>query len=82
MSELKKYLQEQYRMADHKDVEEFALEVLKTTKANLEYHQKRTQALIASGSLFSHAHEAIRQSETLLKLSQQLVKMEDTLPKM
>ena len=78
MSELKKYLQEQYIMPEHRDVEDFALEMLRTTKANLEYHQKRTQALIASADLERHAKDAIREAESLLRITNQLVVLEKT----
>jgi len=40
-SELEKYLRETYAMPEHRDVHDFALEMLKTSRANLEYHQRR-----------------------------------------
>ena len=79
MSELKKYLQDQYKMPDHRDVEDFALEMLKTTKANLEYHQMRTRSLIASEAIGRHAKDAIRESETLLEIAKMLVAAEGIL---
>jgi hypothetical protein len=35
MDKLKKYLQDEYQMQDHREIEEFTLEVLKTLKIKL-----------------------------------------------
>ena len=60
-SELEKYLRETYAMPEHRDVHDFALEMLKTSRANLEYHQRRTQTLIGAQQLQYHIHEVLRQ---------------------
>lgn len=79
MSDLKKYLQYECKMPEHREVEEFALEMLKTTKSNLEYHQMRTRSLIASEDLGRHAKDAIQQAETLLEIAKLLVTAEGRL---
>jgi hypothetical protein len=67
MQTLREYLQENYQIPNHRDTEEFCLEMLKTLKSNNEYHQQRSEVWVTMFDVMNSCTQ-LRQSIDKMEL--------------
>lgn len=68
MSVLRDYLKEQYSISEHRETEDFCLEMLKTLEHNLRKHQERSILLIQ----MLDSQQKVKDLHTVISLIQML----------